>query len=303
MVLKLALGAAAVALGGCAPGAGGAGGAGTKPTVRLGSTNFAEQLIVAELYGQVLEANGYTIERRLNLGNREIVAPALESGQIDMYPEYLATYVTYVTKDPGKASTDPEATHRNLQEALTPKNLTVLNYAPAIDTNGFVVTKATADKYRLSKLSDLAALNNQLVLGGPPECPQRPFCLMGLTQTYGLQFKDFKALDAGGPLTVAALEGNQIDVAVLFTTDAVIEAKGFVLLQDDKKLQLADNIAPVVRNELLNKAPADFKTLVNGVSAKITTQEITGLNKKVGLDKQDPKAVAAAWLKTKGLIK
>jgi osmoprotectant transport system substrate-binding protein len=280
---------------------GGASGA-AKPSVRVGSTNFAEQQIVAELYAQALEAGGYPIERRLNLGSREIVAPALESGQIDLYPEYLATYVTYLTKDQSKASADPAATHRNLQEALRPRNLTVLDFAPAVDVNGFVVTKATAERYKLAKLSDLAAQSSQLVLGGPPECPTREFCLLGLRQTYGVQFKDFKALDAGGPLTVAALEANQVDVAVLFTTDAIIDAKGFVLLQDDKRLQLADNLAPVVRNELLNKAPADFRTRLNGVSPKLTTSELTSLNRQVGIDKREPRTVAAAWLKAKGIV-
>jgi len=301
--LLMAMLAAAVVLGGSGQGRAAGSGPAAKPTVRIGSTNFIEQLILAELYGQVLEANGYKVERRLNLGNREIVAPALESGQIDVYPEYLATYLTYLTKDKSKASTDAAATYRTLQEVLTPKHLTVLDYAPAVDTNGFVVTKETAGKYRLTRLSDLAAVAGQLVLGGPPECPDRPFCLPGLRQTYGITFKDFKALDAGGPLTVAALDGKQINVALLFTTDAVIAAKGYVLLQDDRKLQLADNIAPVVRTALLDKAPAEFKTLINGVTAKITTEEITALNRKVGLDKQDPKVVAAAWLNRKGLVK
>jgi osmoprotectant transport system substrate-binding protein len=298
-VLWLVLAALVAAVSGC----GQAAGSGGKPTIRMGSTNFAEQLVVAELYSQVLEANGYKIERKLNLGNREIVAPALESGQIDMYPEYLATYVTFLTKDQSKATSDAATTYKNLQEALKPKNITVLDYAPAVDVNGFVVTKATADKYKLAKLSDLGPVGGQLVLGAAPECPQRPFCIPGLEKTYGIKFKDFKPLDAGGPLTVAALESNQIDVALIFSTDAVIQAKGFVLLQDDKHLQLADNIAPVVRTEILNKAPGDFKTLINGISAKLTTEEVTGLNKQVGVDKQDPKTVAGQWLKQKGLVK
>ena len=302
LLLLVVLAVAAVVYG---PDPGSAAGSGSsdKFTVRIGSTNFTEQLIAAELYGQVLEANGYKVERRLNLGNREIVAPALESGQIDLYPEYLATYLTYLTKDKNKASADAVATHRSLQAALAPKHLTVLDYAPAVDTNGFVVTKETADKLKLRRLSDLAEVAGQLVLGGPPECPDRPFCLPGLRQVYGIAFKDFKALDAGGPLTVVALDGNQIDVALLFTTDAVIAAKGYVLLQDDKRLQLADNLAPVVRTDLLAKAPAEFTSLLNSVTAQITTEEITGLNRRVGLDKQDPKAAAGAWLKQKGLVK
>jgi len=259
--------------------------------------------MLAELYGQVLEANGYKVERRFNLGQREIVEPALEKGEIDMYPEYLATMTAFVTKDPAKASTDAAATSKNLQEALKAKGLSVLDYAPAIDANAFAVTKATADKYNLKKLSDLEPIGNQLVLGGPPECPQRPFCQQGLERTYNIKFKDFKPLDAGGPQTVAALDGNQIDVALVLSTDPVISTRGFVVLDDDKKLQLADNVVPVVRDDLLSKAPADFKTLINGVSGKVTTQELTELNKQVGVDRKEPKDVAAAWLKANGLVK
>jgi osmoprotectant transport system substrate-binding protein len=287
----------------CAPRPPATGQASDKPGVRVGSTNFPEQLVLAEAYAQALEANGYPVERRLNLGNRDIVAPALESGQIDIYPEYLATYLTFVSKDPSKASTDVQASYRSLQDVLKSKNLTALDPAQAIDANGFAVTKETAQKYNLAKLSDLARVGDQLVLGGPPECPSRPFCLQGLTEKYGVRFKDFKALDVGGPMTVAALDGNQIDVAMLLTTSAVIQAKGYVLLEDDKKLQLADNVVPVVRDELLNRAPADFKTTINGVTAKLTTAELTGLNKQMEIDRKDAKDAAAAWLKAQGLTR
>ena len=276
---------------------------GGKATVRVGSTNFGEQVILAELYAQTLEANGYRIERRLNLGSREIVEPALESGQIDLYAEYLATMLAFVTKGEAKGSADPAATRAALQEALTPRGITVLDYAPAVDTNGLVVTRATADRYRLAKVSDLAPVGEQLVLGGPPECPQRPFCLPGYQETYGITFKDFRPLDTGGPITVAALEGSQIDVAVLFTTDAAIASRGLVLLADDRQLQLADNVAPVVRNDLLSKAGDDFRPLVNAVSARLTTEELTALNKQVGVDRKEPRDVAAAWLREKGFVK
>lgn len=275
------------------------------PTVRIGSTNFTEQEIVAELYAQVLEQAGYKVERRYKLGSREIVAPALESGQIDLYPEYLATYVIYLTKDPAKGTPDPAQTYATLQDALRARNITALQYAPAINSNGFVVTKAYADRHGLRNVSELAKLNGQMTLGGPPECPDRPLCLQGLQRVYGLQFREFRPLDVGGPLTVAALEGNQVDVAVLFTTDAVIAAKGFVLLNDDKKLQPADNLVPVVRNDFLAKTPNQdqFKKLLNDVSAKLTTEELTQLNRQVGVDRREPKDAATAWLRSKGLLR
>src|SRR5207302_778923 len=211
---------------------------GPKPMVKVASFNFDESEILQELYAQVLEANGYTIERHPRLGTREIVEPALEKGDIDLVPEYMATLEAFLAKDQTKASSDPAATQKALQDLLTPKNITVLDFAQAVDTNGFVVTKATADKNKLAKMSDLQSAAGQLVLGGPPECPQRPFCLLGLQSTYGLQFKDFKPLDAGGPLTVAALDSGDIDVGLLFTTDPNITLKNYVLLDDDKHLQL-----------------------------------------------------------------
>ena len=282
---------------------GGGSTSGPKPTVKVGSTNFYEQGILAEAYSQILEANGYTVERKFNLGNREIVEPALESGQIDVVAEYLATLLTFVDKT-AKASTDPKETQKTLQMAVGPKKLTVLDPAAATDQNGFVVTKDTAAKHNnLKKIGDLASVASQLVLGGPPECPQRPFCLLGLKGTYGLTFKDFKPLDAGGPLTVAALEGKQIDVGLLFTSDPTIVAKSFVLLEDDKHLQLSDNIAPVVRDDLLAKDDGTIKKLLNSIGAKLSQDELNGMNKQVAVDKMDPKDVAKAWLKKQGLIK
>jgi osmoprotectant transport system substrate-binding protein len=273
-----------------------------KPTIRMGSTNFAEQTIVAELYGQVLEANGFTVERRLNLGSREIVAPALESGEIDMYPEYQATLLASTTKNAVMGSSDAATTATSLSEALAPKGITLLDYAPAIDSNALVVTRATAQRLGLTTISDLALYGDQLVLGGPPECPDRPFCMIGFRDVYGINFKDFRPLDVGGPITVAALEAGQIDVALLFSSDAVIAARDFVTLVDDKQLQLSDNVAPVIRTEVLNAAPDEIRMLANSVSMLLTTDELIGLNRLVGIDRMDPRDAANGWLKAKGLI-
>ena len=282
---------------------GAAGPGGTKPKVIVGSTNFYEQVTLGELYAQVLESNGYTVERKFNLGNREIVQPALQSGQIDVLAEYLATLVSFLDKN-AKPTGDKTETAKILQGLLEPKGLAVLDAADATDQNGIVVTKATADRLKLTKISDLTAHAKDLVFGAPPECPQRPFCAIGLKDKYGIEFKEFKPLDAGGPLTVAALEGKQIDVALLFTSDPSIVAKGFVLLDDDKGLQLADNIAPVVRQKLLDDDPGtEIERLLNSISAKLSQDELNGMNKEVAVDKKDSKDVAAAWLKKQGLIK
>jgi osmoprotectant transport system substrate-binding protein len=142
---------------------------------------------------------------------------------------------------------------------------------------------------------------SQLVLGGPPECPDRPFCLKGLQDVYGLQFKEFKPLDAGGPLTVEALKNGDIGVGLLFTSDPAIATNGFVLLQDDKTLQLADNLVPVVRQELVDAHP-DVATLLNGIMAKLSQEALTGLNKQVTVDGQSSADVAKAWLTDNGFL-
>jgi osmoprotectant transport system substrate-binding protein len=276
-----------------------------KPDVIVGSTNFYEQITLGELYSQILEANGYKVTRRFNLGNREIVYPAIKSGQIDVVAEYLATLLAFLDKDGkiAKPTTDRKETATGLQKALDADQLTVLDAADATDQNGFVVTKDTSSSKNLKKISDLGPVAKDMILGGPPECPTRPFCAVGLKNVYGLMFKDFKPLDAGGPLTVAALEGKQIDVGLLFTSDPSIVAKNFVLLEDDKHLQLADNIAPVVRNALLQKDDGTLKRLLNLISAKLGQAELNDMNKQVAVDKKDSKDVAAAWLKKQGLIK
>jgi osmoprotectant transport system substrate-binding protein len=149
--------------------------------------------------------------------------------------------------------------------------------------------------------SAAATIASTLVLGGPPECSQRDYCQLGLKSVYGLDFKEFKPLDSGGPLTVAALDSGDIGVGLLFTSDPSIAAKGYVLLADDKQLQSSDNIAPVIRQAVLDKNP-EVKTILDSVSAKLTQVELIALNKAVAVDKQDPADAAKAWLTAQGLL-
>lgn len=270
-----------------------------KGKIVVGSTNVPEQLIVAQLYAKVLEHAGYQVTVRPNLGSREIVEPALEKGEIDVLAEYAGTALEFLNKGAGEATSDAGATATKLRDRFASLGVSVLVPAPAADSNALVVTKATAAAKKLAKTSDLAAIAKTLTLGGPPECPKRPFCMLGFEKTYGLKFKAFKPLDVGGPVTVAALEKGDIDVALLFSSDGVIAAKDFVVLDDDKHLQPADNLVPVVRTKVLDP---DITRLLNDVSAKLTTAELSKLNKQVGVDKQDPAAAASAWLKDQQLI-
>lgn len=270
------------------------------PAIVVGSANFSESETLAEIYAGALEAKGYTVQRKLKIGNREVYEAALEKGDIGFIPEYAATLLEFLNKGAGEATPDAAATVAKLQTRLAAKGLQALAFAPGQDQNGFVVTKATAEKNSFKKLSDLTAKSNTLTLGGPPECPTRKFCQQGLKDVYGLNFKEFKPLDAGGPLTVAALEGGQVDVGLLFTSDAAIGAKGFVLLEDDKKLQLADNVVPVVRKQLTEAYGKDFSDAVDAVSKKLTTDELIKLNKQTGIDKVDAAKAAKDWLKANG---
>jgi osmoprotectant transport system substrate-binding protein len=266
--------------------------------ITIGSANFTENALVAEIYAQALESAGYTINRQLNVGTREIYAPALESGELDIVPEYIGSALTYLG---GTSTPDSDETHAALEAAWEPKGISVLAYAPAQDKNGFVVTRATADSLSVTKVSDLAAYNDTLILGGPPECPERQFCQKGLEDVYGLSFADFKPLDAGGPITVAALEGDEIQVGLMFTSDGTIAAKDFILLEDDKSLQPAENIAPVVRTEVVDAAGDGLVETLGKVSAQLTTEDLTEMNKLVGFDGRDPEDVAAEWLKKAGI--
>jgi osmoprotectant transport system substrate-binding protein len=146
------------------------------------------------------------------------------------------------------------------------------------------------------------SIASKLVLGGPPECPTRPYCQVGLKKTYGLTFKSFKPLDVGGPLTVAALDQNKIQVGVLFTTSGVIASKGWVLLEDDKKLQSADNVTPVLSNQIVTAYGKEMTDLVDAVSAKLTTEILTDLNRQTDIDQKDPDDVATSWLQSNNLV-
>jgi osmoprotectant transport system substrate-binding protein len=276
-------------------------GDGTKdgPTITVGSTNFGEQLITAEIYAQVLEAARYPVSRAFNLGPREVVNPALKSGEIDLLVEYTGALLTF---EGGTPTTDPAATHAALVAAIADDGLVALAYAPAEDKDGFVVTAATASALNLTKVSDLAAHNGTLVLGGPPECPERPLCLIGLQDVYGLEFAAFRPLDVGGPITVAALEGGEIDVAVLFTSDGAIAAKGFMLLEDDRNLQPAQNLVPVTTDEIVAAYGDELVALLDSISAALTTAELSELNKRYGIDATDADVLAREWLIAHGLL-
>ena len=264
------------------------GGGEDKGSLTIAAANFPENLILANVYAQVLEAKGYDTEVK-TLTNREVIEGALEDGSIDVAPEYVGTLTEFLNKKQNGpnaeavASGDLDATVEALGKLAEEAGLTVLEPSEAADQNAFAVTKAFAEKNSLTKLSDLTKVTTPLTLGGPPECPERPFCRPGLEGTYGLKIASFKALDAGGPLTLSALKDGSINLGLVFSSSSAIQANDLVVLEDDKNLQTVDNIVAVVNTESL------------------TTEKLIDLNGKVELERGKPEQVAEDFVKAEGL--
>ncbi|MBA3424454.1 MAG: ABC transporter substrate-binding protein [Rubrobacter sp.] len=263
----------------------------------VGSANFPEQLILGNMYAEVLEDKGLKVERRLNLGTRDVLFPSLKSGEITLVPEYNGALLAYLSKGQSDV-TSPEETTKELRGAL-PESLIALEASDAQDKDALAVTQQTAEKYDLKTTSDLAPVADKLIVGGPPEMEERPDGLPGLKKVYGIEFAEFKALDAGGPLTVEALANGDIDVGRVFSSQGVIDQRGWVVLADDKELSPAQNIIPIIRKQ---DNSAKIEDALNKLSATLTTGDLKKLNKRVEVDKEDPEVVAKDYLKQKGVL-
>jgi osmoprotectant transport system substrate-binding protein len=268
--------------------------------VTVASFDFPESELLAEIYGQALEAAGYDVDLALNVGPRELVQPALARGLVEFVPEYAGTAMQFLSRGGPRPTSDEAATYAALQRQLRDRPLVALAPSPAQDANAVVVTRRVADRYGLSTVSDLRSVSRDLTFGGPPGCPERPFCLAGLRSTYGLDFADFMALDVGGPLTHQALDGDHVDVGLLFTTDPRIADEDLVILDDDRGLQPAENVTPLVRSEVVERWGDDFVAAADAVSAALTTDSLQAMNAQVAAG--EPVAdVAARWLADQGL--
>jgi osmoprotectant transport system substrate-binding protein len=268
--------------------------------ITVASFDFPESELLAQIYGQALKAAGYDIDLALNVGPRELVEPALARGLVEFVPEYAGTAMQFLSRGGPRPTSDQAATYASLQRQLRDRPLVALAPSPAQDANAVVVTGAVADRYGLSTVSDLRAVARDLTFGGPPGCPERPFCLAGLRTTYGLDFAHFMPLDVGGPLTHQALAGGHVDAGLLFTTDPGIEDEGLVMLTDDRGLQPAENVTPLVRHEVLDRWGDDFAATADAVSAALTTEDLKTMNAQLAAG--EPAAhVAAQWLADRGL--
>jgi len=268
-----------------------------RPPVTIGDKNFAEENILGALYAQALQAKGYKVTLKDNVGSTEIIYKALTSGQIDMYPEYTGVLLSAVagqTKNPASA----EAAYKEAKAYVEADGLTLLNPTPFYDTNALATLPAYAAAHSLASIADLKPLGKAVRLGGPPEFATRFEGLTGLKQEYGV---DPTFLPIAIELSYKALESGQVDVQNVFTTDGQLLSGKFKLLADPKHVFGFQNVAPVVRKSVLAAEGPEFATTLNKVSALLTTSAIQQMNAAVSIDKQSPASVAQEFLHANGL--
>jgi osmoprotectant transport system substrate-binding protein len=299
LLLTVACAACTTTSSGTPSAAGGPGGG--SAVITVGSFNFPESVLLAHLYADVLAGRGYPVRVLPDLGTRELVDPALMAGLVQLVPEYTGSALEFASLGRVHATARAATTASALAKSMTDRGLVTGRPTAAQDGNAIVVTAATAARYHLRTISDLARVARRLVFGGPPECPERPYCLPGLRLSYGLRFREFVPLDAGGPLTRQALTAGDIDVALLFTTDPAIRARHLVVLADNRDLQPAENIVPVLRRATAHRFGPGLLTALNALSARLSAVALAGLDAQVMLDGRPPRVVAERWIRAQGL--
>jgi osmoprotectant transport system substrate-binding protein len=269
-------------------------------TIVIGSANFPENELLMQMYAQALEAQGVEVETRPNIGAREIYMEAFEGGDIDLLPEYNGALLAYLVGDAGVPEdvTSPEEVYDALQAKL-PEGSETLPQSAAEDKDTLTVSQETADEYSLKSIADLEPVAGELVVGAGPEFRERFQGLVGLKEVYGVEFKEFKPLDPGGPLTVGALKDGTVDVANIFSTDSAISVNDWVVLEDPENLYLSQNILPLIRSDAVTP---EVEEALNGVSEALTTENLTEALARVQVDKDDPVTVAKEFLEQNGLV-
>jgi osmoprotectant transport system substrate-binding protein len=269
-------------------------------TITVGSKNFTEQKVLGEIYAQALEAAGYKVKKELNLGDEKTALKAVEGGQIDAYPEYTGTaLLSFFGFKSDQLPKDPQKAYQEAKAGFAKKGLTAFPPTPFTSSNEVAVTKETADKYNLKRISDLKPVAGKLTLYGSPECRQRLDCLLGLQQVYGLKFKKFVPVDIA--LRHEVLTKGQADVSIVFTTDPQIKREGEVLLKDDKDMFPPYNSTLVMRDAVAEKGGSSLNALIVRVNKGLTAPAMQELNARVDLDKKTPEQVGGEYLSESGL--
>ena len=303
---KLALGAATLALvlSACSSGEGespstAASQQANLPEVSIGSAGFPEAALVAEIYAQALEAQGFTVERHLELGERPAVRAAFDSGDINIAPDYLGGLGSLLESE---VSSDADATHDALVTALEEIGQTALDFSPGTDADGFAVRQETADEFSLANMTDLAGVADQLVWGLATGCPDNPVCGPALNDVYGIDISalDTESLNPCSPEIAEALNNSAIDVAQVCTTQAEIAAFNFVLMDDDGGMAPAQNLLPVMTQDLADAGGDTLANALNAVTELLTTEELTNLNQQIA-EQESYEDIASQWLSDNAL--
>lgn len=265
--------------------------------VRIGAAQFTENILLAQIYGQALEAQGVAVEILQPIASREAYFPGLRDGSIDLVPEYTGVLLQYLSPEAQEKSADEVYT---ALQGVIPDGLTLLERSEAENKDAVVVTQEFATQNNLTTIADLAPLCPQITFGGPPEFQERPDGIPGIEATYGCTFAGYSSLDVGGPLTVTALRDGNVQAADLFTTDPTIEANGFVALEDPLNNFAAQNVVPLINSE---KATDQVQQVLNDISSRLTTEVLIDLNGRLaGDDRPNPDTVAEEWLTEQGLL-
>ncbi|GHF72919.1 osmoprotectant transport system substrate-binding protein [Amycolatopsis bartoniae] len=262
----------------------------------VASFNFTDSQILAELYSQALEAKGYPVTRKFNIGSRELVYPSLKSGELQFIPEYQGAAISSGFNE--QAPTDADSEHTKLAQLFAPSGVELLNYAPAENKNTYIVKSDLAKQQGLTKISDLKKLD-KVVLGGPPECGTRANCFVGFRDTYKLNVT-FQSIQEAGP-RLEQLKSGAVTVIPVDSVSPPTADPDYTVLQDDLNIVATENIVPAVNKKVLDERGADFAAVVNAVSAKLTTPELRDLNKQVDADGDTVADVAKDWLSKQGL--
>jgi osmoprotectant transport system substrate-binding protein len=265
----------------------------SKPSITFGAENFTENEVLAYVYSDALKAAGFPSSVKPNLGSREVIEPALEHGDFDATVEYVGNYLAFL--DPSVGNLSVPQTVSTLKPIVAKRGLALGAVSQAADSDAVAVTQTTANKYHLSSIADLKPYAAQWSFGGPAECATRITCIPGLRQYYGVVFKSFQTLDEDGPITHTALANGSVQAARIFSSDAVIAQDHFVVLSDPKVFQGAGNIIPVIRN---NKATSQAISVMDQVSAALTTADLVQFNLDVSVNHDDPSAVASRFVQS-----
>jgi osmoprotectant transport system substrate-binding protein len=286
--------------------AGDGGESSTGGKVVIGGQNYAEMQIMSEMYKALLEDAGYDVTLKL-VESRDVYAPEMQKGNVDISADYLSSMTEYLNAQANGpdaemvASNDPDATVEELRKLAEPTGIEPLEPAEAQDANAFAVTQEFAEENDVTSLSDLAALGEPITLAAAEDCSQRDDCELGLEETYGLKITKVEPLGFGTQGTKDALKNGEVTLGQVGTSDATLDSLGLVLLEDDKELQNAENLVPMVNSDFLAEH-GDVADILNEMSAGLTTEDLATMIGKVDLERQLPEDVATEYLTDKGLI-